>query len=133
MNKKPLIYIGGFMDYKDFLSYLDNSEETRDKYVRKCTSLIMMYFNKHKSKVSMDEREDLIMDLICQVYSAYDDWDEVSNSSFCTFVYFKLMDWEKHLLTKYTGIKVSRNDLKRSKIEGKPVVLTKIQYENQEV
>ncbi|MGL4970543.1 MAG: hypothetical protein ACRC45_02820 [Cetobacterium sp.] len=113
----------------DFTKYLRSSEDRRDKCVFKAMSLIMMYHNKHKSKVSSSESKDLLMDLICQAYSAYEVWRGDTYAEFCTFLYFNLMDWEKTILTKYTGIKVSRSDLRKAKQTGIPIKLKKVNYE----
>lgn len=120
------------MNHLEFSSYLLSSKCPRDEHVSKAMSLIMMYYKKHKSKVSPDEREDLFMDLICQVYSLYDIWEGESYTEFCSFVYFKLMDWEKRILTKYTGIKVSRSDVRNARIYGTPIELKKVEY-NEEI
>ncbi|MGL5594097.1 MAG: hypothetical protein ACRDDH_09200 [Cetobacterium sp.] len=121
------------MTLNEFCEYLNNSEDKRDMYISKAMSLIMTYFNKHKSKVPRDEKDDLFMDIIGESYHAYEQWEGEGYNEFCSYLYFKLMVWQTHILTKYHGIKISRNDLKKSKIEGRPIVLTKISYDEEGV
>lgn len=117
------------MNFKEFSNFLNESDDKRDKYIQKSMSLIMSYFNKHKDKIPKSEKDDLFMDLICEAYAAYDKWVGETYNEFCSHLYFKLMIWQIPLLTKYYGIKVSRNDLRKSKIDGVPINLIKVDYD----
>ncbi|MGL6024547.1 MAG: hypothetical protein ACRCZ9_03910 [Fusobacteriaceae bacterium] len=118
------------MNLADFKLFLEGSPDKRDFHILKALSLIMMYHKKHRGKITKDEESDLLMDLITQSYEAYDSWKGGTVSEYCSYLYFKLMDWEKTILTKYSGIKVSRSDFRKAKQRGEAVILKKVNYES---
>lgn len=117
------------MNIKDFTDYLNKSTDIRDFHISKAMSLLMTYYNKYKNHVPKEDKTDLFMDLVCEAYSVYDQWEGEGYNEFCSHLYFKLMVWQTKLLTKYHGIKVSRNDLRKSKKDGVPIILTKVEYD----
>lgn len=104
------------MKINEMVEFLDNSTDKREKYIRKAWSQAMNFFRKHKSKIKYkDELEDMVNDLICELYECYDKWHELPINEFCSKCTFKLLAWEKTILTRYHGIKVTRTDIRDSK------------------
>ena len=110
-----------FNEYRDAMREGDE----RDRAVADVIGILGKNFGKLNKMIGRDEQIDLWHDLIAFAYEQYDRYDASKGAKFSSYLYIRLRHFSDGVITRYTGIKTTRYQMRKHKENtGKPLVIT---------
>lgn len=120
------------MNIKKMISFMNESMEYQP-FLKNSVPFLLKFYSKHKTKIPIDEIEDFIHDLLMVCFETMQKWNSDKGIKFTTMLYGDLLNYEKTIITKYTGIKVTKYTVSKLKKQGEKLNLQKIPIERSEI
>lgn len=84
---------------------------TEDENIIAAIPTMEIFYKRHRGKINKDEWEDFQQDIILYTLQVYKRFDP-NKAAFTTFLYCSLIALLNNLITRYTGIKVTKKDFR---------------------
>lgn len=117
------------MFLQEYLEHI-KSEVNPNSPLLQCRDMLFKTFHNYKKMLSVDEYEDLQMDIIILALEAERTYDPIYGACFSTYLFSRLEKLSQDFLTRYTGIKVTKHT-KDVVFKGQKIYINKTEYKGE--